>query len=33
MVYDEGFDFSFGNVNSENYETYFVFSNIGLNLG
>jgi cathepsin C len=31
MVYDEGFDFSFGEKNSKNFATYFVFSKYGPN--
>ncbi len=31
MVYDEGFDFSFGEPSSDNYATYFVFSKYGMN--
>jgi cathepsin C len=31
MVYDEGFDFSFGEKDSNNYATYFVFSKYGPN--
>jgi hypothetical protein len=31
MVYDEGFDFSFGNPNSPDYSTYFIFSKYDYN--
>jgi len=31
MVYDEGFDFSFGEINTPGYGTYFTFSKYGLN--
>ena len=31
MVYDEGFDFSFGQKGSKDFSTYFVFSKYGPN--
>jgi hypothetical protein len=31
MVYDEGFDFSFGEQNGKDYSSYFVFSKYGKN--
>jgi hypothetical protein len=31
MVYDEGFDFHFGEVNTKDFATYFIFSKYGMN--
>jgi hypothetical protein len=31
MIYDEGFDFSFGEMNTKEFATYFIFNKYGMN--
>jgi hypothetical protein len=31
MIYDEGFDFSFGEINTKEFSTYFIFNKYGRN--